>query len=231
MDWRDVPVFLINHDNLTRGFKQQVEWLTDVGMTSLTVIDNGSTYQPLLDYYEGVSFRVIRQTNRGPYVFWETNLHEQQEMPYIVSDADCVPSADCPKDLVEKMLFVLEKHPTIVRKVGPSIRIDNLPDVYAKKEKVIAHESQFWTDFQYETHEKSPWVVEGTPPMYDSIIDTTFAMYPRQSPWPGWHHHYRLAPPYSVEHKPWYEDSSNPSEECLYYRAHVANGWSCWETR
>jgi hypothetical protein len=38
--------------------------------------------------------------------------------------------------------------------------------------------------------------------------------------------HVRLDFPYVVRHLPWYEDSTNPSEETKYYRAHVAPGFS-----
>lgn len=215
MDWQATPIFIINHNNLERGFRQQVEWLKAAGQNNINVIDNGSTYAPLLDYYETADINVIYHENVGPYVFWVKGLHTQQDAPYIVSDGDCAPAADCPKDLVRRLHEVYEQKP-LCKKAGPGIRIDNLPDTYQFKQQVIEHETQF----SLEAHRDGD--------MFDAILDTTFALYPAGSAFPDWGGHIRLAAPYVIEHYPWYVDSANPTEEDQYYLAHRNSAWTHW---
>jgi len=202
--WKEIPIFITNRNRLDCGFRKLVTWLQNVGQEKITVLDNGSTYPPLLEYYDKLSgVTIIRQDNQGPWAFWRHNkLHLQQETPYIVSDADVSPDNGCPEDLLERLLFVLTRHRDIVLKVGPGLRVDNLPDAYAKKGEVIKHETQFSLEAHRENHQKSSWVVDGTPEMFDAFIDTTFALYHPKSEFPAWHHHYRLDKPYVFEHRP-----------------------------
>lgn len=91
-------------------------------------------------------------------------------------------------------------------KVGPSLSIDDIPDHFANKAEVIIHEQKFWEQRDGDK--------------YRAPIDTTFALY---RPLSGLNRSraaeaYRLAPPYSLRHLPWYEDSACPTEEELFYR-------------
>jgi hypothetical protein len=102
-------------------------------------------------------------------------------------------------------------------KVGPSIRIDDLPDCYDRKQEVIEWESRFFASPEGETLFRAP-------------IDTTFALYrPRigLSRRPSLEA-YRTAAPYQIRHLPWYEDSQNPTEEENYYKSHCRHvtAWS-----
>lgn len=218
--WHDTPIYIINRNNLERGFRQQYEWFKSAGMRNITVIDNASTYQPLLDYYNNNGVKHLRMDkNYGPWVFWDKSMHWNQETKYVVTDPDVVPAPDCPKDLVRKMCEVFDRYQPKCLKVGPGLRIDNIPDHYAKKEKVLAHEAQF----NLECHR----MPEGD--AFDALIDTTMAVYGPHAPFPDWCQHFRLAAPYVCEHFPWYEDSSVISEEHAFYREHAENGWASWE--
>jgi hypothetical protein len=216
VDWKSTPIYIINFNNLDRGFRRLVAWLIDAEMTDINVVDNASTYQPLLDYYTEMSdrLRVVRlDSNYGAYAFWETKMHESTTRRYIVSDADVVPDAACPKDLVKKMSEVFDRYLPSVVKVGPGIRIDNLPDTYVHKQKVIEHETQFWDKVNQGSGETSD--------VFCTILDTTFAMYGQGSVFPGWSNQFRLNTPYVVEHIPWYDDSSMVNVERDYYMAHA----------
>jgi hypothetical protein len=102
-------------------------------------------------------------------------------------------------------------------KVGPSLRIDNLPDCYAQRDHMRKCEADYWTN-------------RLAPDCWEALIDTAFAIY--ESGWQRWPHcthgakHVRLDFPYVARHIPWYEDSANPTPEARYYRAHVAPGFS-----
>jgi hypothetical protein len=220
MDFRDTPVFVNNFCNLDRGFRDLLLWLRRAGMTKIAVIDNASTYPPLQAFYDSSAMEGIQLlragANLGPEAFWRLGLHLQQAGPFIVTDPDVVPDPQCPLDLVRKMLEVAERYAPA--KVGPAIRIDNIPSCYAQRDHMRMCESDYWL-------RKYP---EGD--CWDAAIDTTTALYDsRWGRWPNLTHgarHIRLDFPYVVNHVPWFEDSAKPSAETLYYRAHVAPGFS-----
>ncbi len=207
-------VYITNRNNLERGFRQLVTWL-QASDTPIVVIDNWSTYPPLRDFYDHHhEIEVMWQTeNLGPYAFWQLGLHKQQKKRFIVTDPDVVPSAECPRDLIALMHRMMDMN---FGKVGPSLRIDNLPDHYAKKQEVIAWERQFW---------ERPVIGSGS---YYADIDTTFAMYAPGSEVRPAGECVRLAPPYSFEHVPWYEDNANPTAERAYYHEHARKEWTHW---
>jgi hypothetical protein len=221
MDYRDTPVFINNFCNLDRGFRDLLLWLRRAGMTKIAVIDNASTYPPLLAFYDSPAMEGIQLlcvgANLGPEAFWRLDLHLQQAGPFIVTDPDVVPDPQCPLDLVRKMHEVAARYAPA--KVGPALRIDDLPACYAEREHMRFCESDYWL-------RKYP---EGD--CWNAAIDTTPAVY--QSGWGHWPlaesggaQHVRLDFPYVVRHIPWYSDSANLSAEERYYRAHVAPGFS-----
>ena len=136
---------------------------------------------------------------------------------YIYTDADLVLDEKCPADIVERMFDLLKNKYPYAFKIGPSIRIDNLPDCYNRKQEVIDWESRYF---------EHP-VANG---LYRAPIDTTFALY---RPRIGLSRRvslesYRMAVPYQIVHLPWYENSSFPTEEESYYKSHCRHvtAWS-----
>ena len=213
MSWRETPVFIVNRNNLDRGFRRLHTWLIRAGMENVTVIDNGSTWGPLLQYYEEARVLVLRfDENRGPYALWETG--SLSEGRFVVTDADVVPDAACPFDLVRKCFEVMDRTGAV--KVGPSLRIDDLPDCYALRERVLEWEAQF----------QQPIVPEGDAVVAD--IDTTFALYEAGARYDTAGLRLRLTSPYVAQHLPWYEDSSVAHQERNFYHAHVRKEWIHW---
>jgi hypothetical protein len=223
--WRDTPVFINNCNRLSIGFKDLILWLRRAGQTSITVIDNKSTYPLLLDFYgspamEGIQL-IHAGANLGHEAFWRLDLHLLPAIAkfgrYILTDADVVPDPACPLDLVRKMHEVADRYSPA--KVGPALRIDDLPQHYAERDHMRNCESDYW---QRKYKEGDCW---------NAAIDTTFALY--RSGWTRWPlaeqggvHHVRLDFPYVLRHEPWYSCSANLSEEERYYRAHVAPNFS-----
>jgi hypothetical protein len=221
MDFRDTPIWINNHNRLEIGFRDLLEWLRHVGMTSIGVIDNGSTLPELLGFYESPAMDgvvLIKAPNLGHEAIWKLGLHNRADgQRFIYTDSDVVPDDDCPLDLVRKMHEVADRYASA--KVGPALRIDNLPAHYAERDHMRFCESDYWT-------RKYP---EGD--CWNAAIDTTFALY--ESGWNRWPlaaqggvQHVRLDFPYVVNHIPWFSDSSNLSAEEKFYRANVAPGFS-----
>lgn len=223
MNWRDTPIFINNFCRLDIGFRDLLLWLCRAGMTQICVIDNGSTYPPLLDFYDSSAMdgiQLVRAANLGHEAIWKLGLHNRPAgQRFIYTDADILPDENCPLDIVRKMHEVADRFLPIGAKVGPAIRIDNIPVHFAQRDHMRFCESDYWL-------RRYP---EGD--CWNAALDTTMAIY--ESGWERWPlvaqggvQHVRLDFPYVVNHIPWFEDSANPSEEALYYRSHVAAGFS-----
>lgn len=219
LDWRDIPVFIVNR-NRHEAMLRLVDWLRAGGTRRIVILDNASTYPPLLAYYDALpaGVNVLRlPQNHGPYVLWQQGVHEVLETPYVLTDSDIVPAAFCPADLVGKLYETLRRYPD-ASKVGPALRIDDLPDGYADADTVRKWESQFWE------HPVAPGV-------FAAPVDTTFALYPAKAAFSIDDRALRLGRPYIVEHTPWYAVEGALSAEEQYYRTHTSTSFSNWSMR
>lgn len=215
-DWRDIPVFIVNR-NRHAALKSLVEWLKDCGTRNVCILDNSSTYGPLLDWYGKLStdVRLVRfDANLGPWVFWKKNLHKALDMPYVMSDSDLIPADFCPSDLISRLQETLCRFPD-AQKVGPSLRIDNLTSNYTQAETAFKWESQFW---------ERPIA----PGLFSAPVDTTFAMYAPNVEFSCDIRNIRLGYPYTMEHTPWLVDDSALSHEEQYYRTNTSSEYSHW---
>ena len=213
MSWQATPVIIVNRNNLDRGFRKLHTWLIKADCTEITVVDNASTLGPLLTYYDEARVQVVHTGgNLGPYALWELGLAPQGR--FIVTDPDTVPDTSCPLDLVRKCHEVMDRTGAI--KVGPGLRIDNLPDHYRHKQEVLAWEAQF----------QHPLVPEGDAVIAD--IDTTFALYAAGARYDTPGRRLRLTAPYVAQHVPWYEDSSAACAERDFYHVHARKEWTHW---
>ena len=58
-DPQQVPIFINNYNRLTT-LTQLIDALVSRGYTNITILDNQSTYPPLLDYYKTTPHKVHR---------------------------------------------------------------------------------------------------------------------------------------------------------------------------
>jgi hypothetical protein len=218
IDFFRIPVFIISYNRLLYLTKI-IEWLEKAGYTNLNIVDNNSTYPPLLEYLKKSPHHVyMLDKNFGHLVVWECgrfDLTLNNEF-YVVSDCDIIPTEECPKNAVEYFFHVLEKYENFT-KVGFALKIDDLPDCYIMKEKVIEWEKQFW---QTKIEED----------LYEAAIDTTFALYkpgvfPKEARW--WRS-IRTDYPFLARHLPWYQDSNNLSEEEHNYQRNLKEMSTHW---
>lgn len=186
-------------------------------MKRIIILDNDSSYPPLLDYYSKTKHRVIRLGgNIGHLALWKTEVfREFRNQYYIYTDPDVVPAEDCPKDLPAFLLRQLQRF-SAIEKIGLGLKIDDLPDHYSGKAKVIDWEKRYW--------EKNV-----APGIYDAEVDTTFALYRPYTNGAVWvAPAYRTGKPYVARHLPWYENSADPGAENLYYIANARQGATHW---
>lgn len=218
-DFKQIPIIINNYNRLEYP-RRLIDFLTLRGYTNIYIIDNHSSYPPLLKWYEDCPHNVIRlKENVGYLSFSKTNIHKMFADQYFVyTDPDVLPAEECPDDFLEHFYNLLQRYPQAV-KVGFSLKIDDLPDCFADKKTVIAWESRFW-EKQLE------------PGVYDADIDTTFALYrPNVSVGSGPRGlRIRTGGNYTARHLPWYIDSAAPSEEDRYYLSTIKTS-SHWSER
>ncbi|RYZ29583.1 MAG: glycosyltransferase family 2 protein [Chitinophagaceae bacterium] len=202
------PIFINNRNHYTY-LKDLIDWLDKNGFTNYYVIDNDSTYPPLLEFYQAkLPERVIYlNKNAGHLSFWKENIIARVKNSfYIYTDSDVLPVLESNPSFLSSLYKTLKSHPQTL-KVGPAIKIDDLPDYYALKKDVINHEEQFWNDPIAENLYKAP-------------IDTTMALYLPNYYWihPLWDN-IRVSGDCLVRHQPWYQHSEQLTDEQKYYQS------------
>ena len=209
------PVLITVRDRL-EPLEELVAKLESTGGCEIVLVDNDSTYAPLVSYLDRSPHRVIRLgANLGARAAWISGLVAEfgYDRHYVVTDPDVVPDDSCPDDFLVRFSSLLERYPDVGR-VGFGLRIDDLPAELPRSRQVETWESQFWK------HEREPGV-------YEADIDTTFALYRRGQPVRG-SVALRTGFPYVARHLAWYEDPDDPTEEERYYRAHADQTINSW---
>ena len=212
-----MTIFIISFNRYTM-LKSLMDRLIEMKIYQrIVILDNKSDYPPLLQYYQEIKNKfeiiylpmnyrhgVLRNLYNDEFCR-KYNLHSEH---YIYTDCDIVPVKECPPDFIQKFCKILEKYPHI-EKVGFSIKIDDLPDSYEGKERIIKWESGHWGGRVFD--EKIG--IE----LFSAPIDTTFAMR-RAGTFPGWSpgtSTFRTGAPYTSRHLPWYIETL--SDEDKYY--------------
>ncbi|WP_208745816.1 glycosyltransferase family 2 protein [Pedobacter kyonggii] len=207
-DAYQIPI-IINNRNRLEYMQLLINSLEERGYTNIYIIDNASTYPPLLEFYKKCKYHIFRlEKNVGHLSMWETDIYKQFIRDYYVyTDSDVVPIEACPDDFLDFFWQTLKSRPS-VQKVGFSLKIDDLPDSFSNKRSVMEWESQFYAKN-----------IEGK--FFEGFIDTTFALYrPFMQAGKG-ALMYRTAMPYQAYHMPWYVDSKQLSPEEEYYIKHA----------
>lgn len=215
----DVPIFIISFNRLSY-LENLIGKLEDMGYTNIKIIDNASTYSPLLEFYDKTPYEVFRlKENMGHMVFWKSDLfNEYKEDLYVVTDPDILPLDNCPKDFMKVFYSYLKKYPRI-KKAGFSLKIDDIP-----KNSKLYKEVMKW---------EKPYNLFRIPfsKACAADIDTTFALY--LPDFLDVSRHFitaiRTNYPYQVKHVPWYvAENSKPTDEDLFFASKRTNGF--WDT-
>jgi len=216
-----IPVIIINYNRLI-DLKTLVSFLVDRGHKNIVIIDNNSSYSPLLEYYKEIEDIVTIERldkNYGHLVFWRNSeiFHTYSKGYYIITDSDIIPNDNLPENYLEQMIKLLDNHKEIV-KVGFALRIDDIPDHYLLKQKVLKWEQKYW--------ERSI-----TKDIYMADIDTTFALYPpyyRFMHITDFYPAIRIAGNFLAKHTGWYQNNEKLTDEEIFYRDN-ANPSSSWK--
>ena len=213
---KNIPI-IINNFNRLECLLKLINRLEQAGYTNILILDNHSTYPPLLAYYKTCPYSIhYLNENLGFLALWKSTLYQDKfnNQFYVLTDPDVLPTDECPNDFMKHFYQILLKYPQL-DKIGFSLKIDDIPDHYDRKHQVQEVESPYWKTCIQNTFYKAP-------------IDTTFALYRPGTKGGFWLEAGRTTPPYTALHLPWYDNSENPNEESLYYRsqAEYSKNWS-----
>jgi len=218
---KNIPIVILNKDRLN-PLKMLVNSLTQRGYNNITIIDNQTTYQPTLDWYEQCGVTVFKNTidqtlydtgtfYRLAFELTHPIFSEIVKDFYVFTDSDVVPIDEAPDDFINSMIEVCKQFN--VGKVGLGLKIDDLPNTDFSKH-VISIESPFWQNkISHSTYE-----------LYHASIDTTFAVYAPNTK-PLWQNEViRMAGNFMSKHIPWYYDIDNMPADETYYLENLHDG-------
>ncbi len=204
----DIPIFINSRDRVVT-LQKLITWLQVAGYQNIHILDNQSTYPPLLHYYEDLRRQGIKiwnmSDNLGHKALWRSNILNALRIstPYVYTDSDVIPDENCPKNLLAIMLGILNEH-RYLKKIGLSLHIDDI--TYYNKNYVRDIELKM----------RHIRVAKG----YFQPTDTTFALYRNIR-------HYSIFEAFRTNdrmlarHIPWYYDYNNLPIDEKYYMEHA----------
>lgn len=228
---KKIAIFIISFNRLhvlSRSIKSFVKLIPH---NDIYIIDTGSTYKPLLLFYEGlkkngVSIDVIEplkgDANDLNRVAEVVNKYKNNYNYYAVTDPD-VSLEETKKDVLDVYISLLDKYKEIDI-VGPMLRIDDIPKEYPAKEWALKkHVEQFW----HKTPQKNI-INNNVIFTQEAQIDTTFGVLRSASQYRRLLNGLRVYAPYEALHLDWYITPKNITEDQKYYLATSNEKISHW---
>jgi hypothetical protein len=207
-----IPIIINNRNLLTYPKKMVEDLKTFEGVGEIILLDNGSTYEPLIEWYNSNPCEIIKTSNNGHLSPWIIDLPKKLSSDfYVVTDPD-LDLSETPKDSLVFLLEKLKSH-TNYDKIGLSLKnwevsIDSPYHQFLKD----------WSVINWDTNS----IYDGL--LVNQKIDTTFAMYHINKNYAG--QSCATYKPYSVNHIPWEFTSKtimNMKEENYEYYYYLKN--------
>lgn len=196
-----IPV-IINNRNLFTWVLEMVNKIkTYEGVGEIIIIDNGSDYPPLLEWYQTNPCTIHRTDNIGHTAPWQILGDVITNSDYVITDAD-MGLLDTPSDT---LLYLKDNMDSLgLDKIGLGLNWG-----------IVKEDSLYYNHLQ--SYEKNRWNSSHTNNIYDIAIDTTFALYKKGTPYfvGGASTTY----PYVARHYPWEfnQETYEKNEEYKYY--------------
>ena len=203
----DIPIFINNRDRVG-CLSKLIDWLLESGYRRIYILDQDSTYPPLLEFYEifrkDPRVHVLRMKNFGFQCIWQSGILEDLDVqtPYVYTDSDILPI--CGKNIVQELLKTLARHP-FAKKVGAKLIFED----------ITCQNADFYREIQSNYYQESRRI---SPNEFFMPNDTTFSVYRNLR-------HYSciysiVRTDLEIRHLPWYYDFNNLPEDEKYYVEH-----------
>jgi hypothetical protein len=216
-DVTQIPLVILNFNQLTYLRNLVNWWRWYAPDNEIYVLDNASTYEPLLEYYErepGLNVRRCAENACADNlrVFLDEVIHPRYQH-YVVSDADVCPHPATPMDFLGVLRHAVEQEG--YHHAGLALIIDDLPAWSIDRENTLRNEGQARTKpvkVKYDGRE-----IAG----HKAPIDTTFCLfktanggwYAPMKP-KDWNNSLRV---FEAFHLPWYLDADHINAEMDHY--------------
>lgn len=223
---KNTPIVILNRDRLY-PLIEQVNVLKNKGYNNITIIDNQSTYEPLLEWYKTSEVDIFYNniTENSCHAFRDLvsighpKFIEITSDWYVFNDSDIIPLDNVPDDFIDHLIYYAKKYNK--SKVGMSIKIDDIDLSYPLNAWVYSYESGYWTN----------GIKDGDVELYPHPIDTTFAVHAPNTI-PTWSNDtLRVGTPYIVKHAPFYYNPESLPEDEKYYLEHMNKKSSNWSSK
>lgn len=190
------------------------------------ILDNGSSYRPILDLYarwaaEGLApgrlLVLLLGENLGPRAAWhDPGLLRALPRHFCLTDPDLALNPALPADFPALLMRVTERF-----RIGKAGFALSLEDRHLMVDTPFRHADGWKRIWESEAvHWRDPVAAPDVEePLYRADIDTTFALYDQAwfdptQPFRG----IRVAGRFTARHLPWYRDTGLPAEEERFYR-------------
>lgn len=223
---KTLPVIICVFNQYTY-LKNLISKLNQNGFFNIYVLDQKSTYQPLINYLKdnnGKNFTVFYESmNYGPHNFFvERKYQVFSGMPFLYTDPDIDFNYLAPNFLTK---FFELSNLYKVFKVGSALYIPKDSEI---KPGISLFGNQ-GNKISVENHERQFWVSEIQTGVYNSPIDTTLHVF--------FPEYYKEEQPlitglrvgldgFVIKHLPWHKDDPMPEDELNFYLQEAKhNSW------
>jgi len=229
-----IPIFIITSDRL-EVLKKSIQSYYDYIKTpfEIVIIDFGTSYEPTREFLRHLEYE-------GKIVYWNDKISYKGSLNlirpivqdyfkthpasnYVVTDPD-IALDNVEGDVLEIYSYLLKSFHKITV-AGPMLRIDDIPDYYPLKERLLSRSLE--TTYLLRKRLTIPYKDKDI--NFKLIkIDTTFGM--RRAGEDFWRHRWgaRVLSPYGARHLDWYLDPENLTEDQKYYINHASRRISTW---
>jgi hypothetical protein len=195
------PVFIMAYNQYTY-VKSMVDQLMKYPNLQLYIIDNKSTYPPLVEYLKTIDGKhgvkvLYQDKNYGHKVYERPDIIALGGDKYIVTDPDLLLNDKLPHNFVDILSELSDQYKT--NKIGFALDIKNNIDMskFLDSSKTItidSNEAKYWKDrIEHPTYE-----------LYKAPIDTTFSLINKKYYKPGkLDDSIRIAGNFTSVHRPW----------------------------
>lgn len=246
-----IPIFIITCNRI-EVLKKSMQSYHDCIKSPFEIVicDQGSTFKPMIEFLEKLESDGIivnrwkenlnigrgRNLSRDDIGLSENIQNYFKNHPksnYVVCDPDIVLD-NVDGDIFEVYAHLLNIKPEIVA-VGSVCRIDDIPDCYPLKGKLLSKErGQVKAFFSWPQHTIS-YKGKQVKYIFDKI-DTGFGMFRAGTRWQRVKRgiaSIRTFAPYSTRHLDWYICPENLTEDQRYYMQHASTNahWSKWSLK
>jgi hypothetical protein len=198
-----IPVF-----NQFTMLKNTIEKLSRFGLKRILILDNGSSFPPLVGFYSQTDISVcVHHGNPGPRYYTESHIWNQLPETFFVTDPDLEYPSDIPDTLVEDMIGLSEKNRW--GKLGLALNKD-CKHLFTEnvRNNIDGWEGGYWHE-QIDT-------MPGGDPVWNALTDTTFHMNNKKY-YGEFFRSPRIGGRYTLLHYGWHKDRPGTVEENDYF--------------